>query len=932
MMATEFETEWEINGHEISLRKVEYNKAQPIPLSYGRGNGFRSGVGRQNTSDKPPVEKLWVQGGEKNIDFSKYGSHELRLPLSQTLTYENNEYISDEQGLSIKRKNVDFKSHAEDSYDGSNVYPSRVGEVSLVNTGSLVTEDGQTYYNHCYFYDSSIPQDLNFLDCLIAGQTLNVEFQTGMLTGKVFDVNFQKAASGTPNLNRFGIVPQEIDGMMMPNEAFIPVFGDKYAVFGMMLPEQYICDNNTQSGAAWDLFREAAKYFYENQEPKFTFIGELDPIFARANWADLSPKLLLGGYINFSDTQFQPDGIPIRIVGIKDFINNPYYPTLELSNDIIGASVASELGKIGSNEVLMETINRGTVQMFNRTWRDVKETQAMLEALELDGFTAASNPVVVNTMQLIAGSPQCQFYFVNGVYNPSSNPDPTPITYQPTWNSGTKQLVFPAGAIKHLTLGIDVISNVHSPNEYRYSRVGADTFSLTDPNKTYYAWIYAYASMPSQTGKWQLSETPPIFHNDNNYKLLAFLVGREINGQRNVTRVFGFTEILPGQITTDMIRSSDGKTYFDLVNNIVRGKFDFRDGLISSMIALTSSTGVVTAGLQGDNNTDVGMWLGGTYEQALNNVASVILRKSGTAKIGLFDVTDNEVTVSDAEKVRIQIQKDNIVQNYGDYVPVNVNETQYITNQPYNDDEELFFRNYMQSTSTRIFTAKISDFFSINNGNNEVQICISGNNGISYTTTNNTATLSVRAYLLDINTNNKINISGTSGSGTNNLVPPFNQTLSPALSYSFQCGIGASYNSTTKIATPLILTNLPLGTYCLILEVAVQSLDAIANNYCVVSIFKNGKTPFYLQFTQNMEVVQIGKNGIGIYHDANDYCQIFTNTNGEFKFVLKTQNGASFYKDSNGKMNVTLLNLPTSNQGLNSGQLYKNGNALMITS
>lgn len=50
--ATEFKTEFEIAGKRVSLRKVEYNKSNPLPLSYGRGNGFKSGVGRSNSGDK----------------------------------------------------------------------------------------------------------------------------------------------------------------------------------------------------------------------------------------------------------------------------------------------------------------------------------------------------------------------------------------------------------------------------------------------------------------------------------------------------------------------------------------------------------------------------------------------------------------------------------------------------------------------------------------------------------------------------------------------------------------------------------------------------------------------------------------------------------------------------------------------------------------
>ena len=79
-MASTFKTEYEFTGKRVSLRKIEYNKSNPLPLSYGRGNGFKSGVGRSNTGDKPPTEILFVQGGTDNIDPSKYGSSVLLLP------------------------------------------------------------------------------------------------------------------------------------------------------------------------------------------------------------------------------------------------------------------------------------------------------------------------------------------------------------------------------------------------------------------------------------------------------------------------------------------------------------------------------------------------------------------------------------------------------------------------------------------------------------------------------------------------------------------------------------------------------------------------------------------------------------------------------------------------------------------------------------
>ena len=61
----------------------------------------------------------------------------------------------------------------EDSYDASDIYPSRVGTVSETDTESGEDTDGNdvTFYN---FYDSSVPANLNFEDCLIAGQTMTV--------------------------------------------------------------------------------------------------------------------------------------------------------------------------------------------------------------------------------------------------------------------------------------------------------------------------------------------------------------------------------------------------------------------------------------------------------------------------------------------------------------------------------------------------------------------------------------------------------------------------------------------------------------------------------------------------------------------------------------------------------------------------------------
>ena len=305
-----FETEWEIVNHVISLHKVEYFKDDPLPLSYGKGNGFVPGVGRTTQSDEMPIKRLYTQGGERNIDRSKYGSPELLLPKSQTLEYEGRTYKSDAQGYYIERIDKISDAVKEDSLDCSDIYPSREGTVSSIET----IDADNNFYD---FIDNSIPSNLNFNDYIIGGETPTIVFQSGMLAGddKQFEFKYKHAE------RRFELVPQEIDGITMPNETYKPAVGDTYAVFGIMLPDSYICNNLTKEGASWDMFREAARKLYENEDQKFTFNGELQGLWAKRNWLNVGGYMKVGAYILFSDEQFAKDGVSIRITGIKVYVN-----------------------------------------------------------------------------------------------------------------------------------------------------------------------------------------------------------------------------------------------------------------------------------------------------------------------------------------------------------------------------------------------------------------------------------------------------------------------------------------------------------------------------------------------------------------------------------------------------------------------------------
>lgn len=625
-LTEEFDTEFEIVGKTINLRKVEYYKDAPLKLSYGKGNGFLPGVGRANQGDNLPVEILYVQGGERNIDYSAYGSQTLLLPKSQELEYQGRRYKTDKDGMYVTRADRPLSSYNEDSYDASDIYPSRVGTVSETDTEPGEDTDGNdvTFYN---FYDSSVPANLNFEDCLIAGQTMTVIFQTGRLAGREFDVKYVHDG------RKFEIVSSEQDGMTLPNASLYPEVGDKYAVFNISLPAAYVCDNATKTGASWDMFREAVRYLYEREERQFTFIGELDGIWAKKNWLAIGAKLVPGGYVDFSDPQFQPDGILIRITGVRDHINRPHSPELELSNTPVGGFLSDELGKLESEEVVNDKRYKEALQFTKRRYRDAIEAQEMLE-VAFDNYSKGIDPIWVRTMSLLVGDESLQFRFVNS--------KTAPVTVMPDFRYDDNTGVFtaPALILQHMTLGISDIKESHKPSEYQYWDMGA----YTSPYLGDYGKLYLYAKCGKSGGKgtFEMSGSPHKFEEDGYYYFLTGLLGSQFDGARSFVTVYGFTEILPGRVTVDRIVSTDGNTYFILNKGDGSGEFHGRM--------------VFTAG-SGLKNLDEWPELDQSIKEAKKSVEDLNYYVDGAFKDGIVTETEavaiekylNTVNVSKAE-------------------------------------------------------------------------------------------------------------------------------------------------------------------------------------------------------------------------------------------------------------------------------------------
>ena len=556
MIAKAFETEYEIIGKTIHLHKVEYLKNNPLPLQYGKGKGFKTGVSR--TTEQSRITRLYVQGGDRNIDRSKYGNKELLLPKSQEYTYEGVTFVSDDKGLSITIKNAQNNGFVnEQSLDLSHIYPKRKGTVS----GFFAVDIDKHFYD---IFDDSIPQALDFNPMQIKGEKMLIYFESGMLSGREFEVSNYNHAE-----KRFQLVPKEEDGVTMPNDIFRPNIGDEYSVYNMQMPNAYISDNATKSGASWEMMKEACKYLYENRADLFTFTGDLDGIWAKKKWANIGGRLKMGAYINFSDTEFQRTPVPIRIVGLKEYVNNPYSPQIELSNKVQGHSFASEMRKLQNQEVYFGELNKRTQSLTKRSWRDAQETIKQIEAA-FPEYTKSIVPATVQTMMALIGNKSTQFDFVVSKTNPIKAP------HTLYFDKNSKQINAGSGWLKHFTLGSSDITPNRDANSYKYWNIPAFVSGrLDDKAKTYY--LYIKASKTAETGEFVLSENKiDIEQEAGYYHFLYATINSEYEGERGIAKLNGFTEITGGQIKTDKITSGNGEQYIHLFDDHIEIKANLK--------------------------------------------------------------------------------------------------------------------------------------------------------------------------------------------------------------------------------------------------------------------------------------------------------------------------------------------------------------------
>lgn len=539
LMADAFRTEWQIVNKTVSLRMVESHKSDPIVLKYGKDNGYKPDVQRSNSSDIPPADRLYVEGGDRNIDYSKYGtllateeeipgsvivsdgrfvhSRTLLLPRNATLRYDGEKfedeqgfvpanartYKTDELGLSVTWTGNQRRTSTEAAMQATEQYPRRIGEVTDV----VCVDEEQHLYD---FIDNTIPAALDYSTCGIEGETMKIVFQSGMLAGREFDIDGgEEGYSHTDR--RFRLVPQDYDGMTMPNgDGFAPAVGDKYIVIGCRLPNAYICDNSTKSGAEWDMLRQAVRHLHQIEDYQYTVTGDIDEIWLLNNWLRLKNRFAIGEYVRFRDQLINTD-VLLRMTSIKRSILKPWRVELTTSNAPLKPDLSTELMRIEGEQR--------------------RQQRRQYQRYTYDGL----RPIQY----------RCRYI------DNSTPPHEVVPTIQ--HNQASDTLVVSGGTIQHRPDDEILLRGGQTSVQYNdtYTIEGAD-LSFSDTTSDHY--LYAKIDTRDHAASLYVLSADKINYIDGYYRYLClYRVTPPVSGQRAIARLYAWDNRTIGSVVGDIV-------------------------------------------------------------------------------------------------------------------------------------------------------------------------------------------------------------------------------------------------------------------------------------------------------------------------------------------------------------------------------------------
>lgn len=341
--------EWWCEGQTVNVCRCEHG--EEVTLAYGKG---LTSLECDMADNVKFYTRLYPIGSSRNIDPERYGHSRLQLP-------------NGEKHIDVNVEKYGIWHHYEaDAF--ADIYPKRIGTVTGVRSEQVTGEDGNPYKIY-YFRDDSMGFDPN--DYEIGEKVKRVSFQEGSeLAGLgdeengtyYFEVNFN---SDTREFEIITIWPYD-DDTQLPNDILIPKVGDKYILWNIRMPDEYI-------PLAEQEFKQAVdKYNEEHAIDVSCYKSPTDHVYIEEHGIDL----YIGRRVRLESTKYFPEtGFRnSRITKVTRKVNLPSQMDIEISDATSTGTMEAISDSITDAKNYVKTATSGSFPDLIRSWDNTYPT------------------------------------------------------------------------------------------------------------------------------------------------------------------------------------------------------------------------------------------------------------------------------------------------------------------------------------------------------------------------------------------------------------------------------------------------------------------------------------------------------------------------------------------------------------------------------
>ena len=548
----EFATRLYVYGSERNIQTRYYNGLDIVDKDSVDIRNLMLPIGKWGkTNGLPDASKAYLQADDSIIE--KYG-------LIPRIIYfdgnENEEIFPSIKGLTMAK----VRKAMIDAGQGNSEYlpgdsDSRIDQVkqaSITDAG-----DKESIEKNRTFGMILNPVGFNIAEQgkLTSEGYATISMKSGMCAGRDFKVlKCERVALDNSLVLTLERAWDESLGMGFPNKTYPIVSGEEFVLLDIPMPDYYI------TLAAETLFDAAEKRLADYTRVSAFYEPSINSIKIKDGGKPLYPGMFMQIQDNdVVDTVSHTDFVLIDTLTIDESAELPSYRvTLREQKRAARNYAALEDMIMDAKESAKEIVAKER-RYSDRRFRDVQETIGLLQGA-LDNFSEGINPITVQTMALMLGDQSLQYKFT------ASRNSLTDIDCPIVYNAELKQMYCSPASLIHMTLGVESIvpADARTASDFKGWNLSEKFSETLEDGKARY--VYVKASVSNEDDAYMVVSESSIAMNAESgyYHFLVGVLNSEYEGTRSFVTLYGYTEVLPGQITTDTIRSADGKTVFDL--------------------------------------------------------------------------------------------------------------------------------------------------------------------------------------------------------------------------------------------------------------------------------------------------------------------------------------------------------------------------------